>query len=294
MLVRLIDGPAFDLYHKSNGAEVGDILGLTCNHVIGGCNHAPRGLPVIMPGIMDIGIGTSAVRLVGNYAGSAEMNMGLPASVSDNSNRDVSWFNLSQFIRMSHEPDTRPPFLLSSQQGAPEFTATGQQTSTPVYDTPSVHAALNQSEAAAASGSPKRNLLKPNDRVQKWGRTTGHTRAAISKIIVEDPDSALEQSQLIEYSGTVYPTSAQALKFHGSVFYSRAVIVDNNNQRFADAGDSGALVVTRPRSEDDEPEIVGLLVSASDSEALVLPIDDVCKTYGFEIVTNWRESLPEA
>lgn len=128
-----------------------DLVGLSCNHVIGGCSTTVPGTPIVVPGIQDVTAELPEIAVVGTFAEAASMRQGLPTVSDILDNADLACFELlSEGAR-----------LLTSWQG------TGDQG----YDT------------------PKEVLpeVAPGTRVQKWGRSTAWTSGRVSTVLT-DPE----------------------------------------------------------------------------------------------------------
>lgn len=70
----------------------GQLYGLTNNHVIGGCNHMPSGLPVVAPGPRDMINNALDPFCVGHNARSIPLHFGIPGIVPHHVNRDAAIF----------------------------------------------------------------------------------------------------------------------------------------------------------------------------------------------------------
>jgi len=127
----------------------GELLGISCNHVTGGCNTAGVGTPVVSPGIQDVSPENFEISVIGLHESTGPMSQGLPQVFDISDNCDIAFFDLV---------DTD---LLCSQQGEGEGS----------YDTPTKFAKVEEEL-----------------RVKKWGRSTGLTHGEISKIVAE-PES---------------------------------------------------------------------------------------------------------
>lgn len=113
------------------GALVADshgvLFGLTNNHVIGGCNHMPTGLPVVAPGPCDMLPGGIDPFCVGHHAQSVPFQIGIPGIVAHYDNIDAAIFKVAN-----------PNTVTSMQRGA--------------YDTPAATAALHTGMAVTKAG----------------------------------------------------------------------------------------------------------------------------------------------
>ncbi|MCQ1569156.1 hypothetical protein NFO65_00190 [Neorhizobium galegae] len=74
----------------------GTLYGLSCNHVTGGCSNARVGLPIVAPGILDIGAGLPDPRTIGQHARTLQFIPGDPSAITGyKANRDVAVFKIS-------------------------------------------------------------------------------------------------------------------------------------------------------------------------------------------------------
>lgn len=90
----------------------GDLLGLSNNHVSGGCNYAATGLPIVAPGIFDVVANGLNPFTLGFHVASLPMVPGAVDNVNAQANHDAAIFRIAN------------PVLVSSHQGN-------------AYDTPS-------------------------------------------------------------------------------------------------------------------------------------------------------------
>lgn len=94
----------------------GTLFGLSCNHVTGGCSNARPGLPIVAPGILDVGADAPWPRTIGLHVRALPLVPGDPSAVAGHrDNTDAACFRIL-------EPDR-----VSSRQGD-------------AYDTPSLAA----------------------------------------------------------------------------------------------------------------------------------------------------------
>ncbi len=124
--------------------DEGELFGISCNHVVGGCNTARPGTPIVVPGIQDVSAAHPEIHVIGVHYSAAPMSQGLPAVSDISRNSDLACFRV-------HDPDR-----LSSMQGSGEG----------AYDTPTTFARIRE-------GLP----------VKKWGRSTGLSRGTVTNII---------------------------------------------------------------------------------------------------------------
>jgi len=129
--------------------EQGELLGISCNHVTGGCSTASVGTPIVSPGIQDISPENFEISVIGLHDSTGPMSQSLPQVFDISDNCDLAFFDLTDAS------------ILSSQQGEGEAS----------YDTPTKFA-----------------KIKEELRVKKWGRSTGLTRGEVTKIVSE-PES---------------------------------------------------------------------------------------------------------
>jgi len=127
----------------------GKLIGISCNHVTGGCNTASVGTPIVSPGIQDVSPDNHEITVIGLHDSTGPMSQGLPQVFDIQNNCDIAFFELV---------DNK---LLTSMQGS------GSDS----YDTPIQFATVKQGL-----------------RVKKWGRSTDRTVGEISKI-VNEPES---------------------------------------------------------------------------------------------------------
>lgn len=73
----------------------GDLMGLTCNHVTGGCNNTPPGMPVVSPGVLDVTAQTDQIRMIGRHARVLPLRQGQAHVVTDH-NTDVALFTIAR------------------------------------------------------------------------------------------------------------------------------------------------------------------------------------------------------
>jgi hypothetical protein len=129
--------------------ERGELLGISCNHVTGGCNTASVGTPIVSPGIQDVSPDNFEISVVGLHDSTGPMSQGLPQVFDISDNCDLAFFDIS-------DRDA-----VCSMQGE----------GVGCYDTPVTFA-----------------KAKEDLRVKKWGRSTGLTHGEITKVVTE-PES---------------------------------------------------------------------------------------------------------
>lgn len=161
----------------------GQLVGLSCNHVTGGCSTALPGTPVVSPGIQDVSRDHADITVIGKHAGAANMAQGLPEVIDIENNRDLAWFSIDR------------PELLSSQQG------TGDQ----AYDTPSRFA----SSQSIRQGLP----------VKKWGRSTKLTTGIVQSV-VRDGESL--DYNITSYFGPTASQTFNGTVYYGEVIVIRS------------------------------------------------------------------------
>lgn len=148
------------------------LVGISCNHVIGGCNTCRPGTPIVIPGIQDIQPEINEITVVGFHNKTAPMSQGLPSMINIMNNCDLAVF------------DVKDEKIVSSYQGK------GKEK----YDTPTDFA-----------------VVKNRINVKKWGRSTGLTKGTIANVI-SDGDESIEYNVISYFSpslsqtfrGTVY------------------------------------------------------------------------------------------
>jgi len=113
--------------------------------------------------------------------------------------------------------------------------------------------------------------IRTNIEVVKVGRTTELTRG---RVIARSVGSERVQYNVPQY------------KFSSVVFFSNIYTVRGIGGVFADSGDSGSLIITRPA--DNEPKAVGLVFAVSPDKTLchVAPLHDVMQRFGVTIVSD--------
>lgn len=129
--------------------EHGQLLGISCNHVTGGCNTASIGTPIVAPGIQDVSPDQNEITVIGLHDSTGPMSQGLPQVFDISNNCDIAFFDINDANQ------------ICSQQGE----------GADAYDTPTQFAKVQEEL-----------------RVKKWGRSTGLTRGEITKIVSE-PES---------------------------------------------------------------------------------------------------------
>lgn len=80
---------------------VGDLFGLTNNHVSASCNYAPAGLPIVAPGIVDVTPNSPYPFTIGTHSHQLPMLMGDPSSVDPTANLDAAVFRLLPNARLT-------------------------------------------------------------------------------------------------------------------------------------------------------------------------------------------------
>ncbi|GHA08118.1 hypothetical protein GCM10008090_17440 [Arenicella chitinivorans] len=129
--------------------ETSKLLGISCNHVTGGCNTAGVGTPIVVPGILDVSPDNHEITVIGLHDSTGSMSQGLPQVFDIADNCDIAFFELTD------------QNLLTSMQGQ----------GADAYDTPSNFARIREGMT-----------------VKKWGRSTDLTRGEITRI-VNEPES---------------------------------------------------------------------------------------------------------
>lgn len=167
----------------------GLLLGLTNNHVTGGCNNTRSGMPVAAPGIKDVSSVSLQPFTLGSHHQSIPMILGEPDTIDHTSNTDAAIFSIAAEKMVS-----------SSQQGH--------------YDTPTI--------VEEIIADPDEGL-----KVKKVGRTTGLTFGKIESLIVGafplDYDiptfhSAIES---VRFRGRVYYEPVYLIRGSQGVFSDR-------------------------------------------------------------------------
>jgi hypothetical protein len=74
----------------------GTVFGLSCNHVVGGCSNARRDVPIVSPGILDVGAGAPLPRFVGLHRRALPFVQGDPVAVPGyRDNQDAAIFEIA-------------------------------------------------------------------------------------------------------------------------------------------------------------------------------------------------------
>ncbi len=206
----------------------GDLFGLSNNHVIGRCNYAEGGHPVLSPGNIDINPNFLVHPFtVGVYEASAPMLNGSPATVQVAGNLDASVMRIVDDNKVT------------AMQGMS-------------YPTP-----------ATVSG------IADGMKVQKVGRTTGHTLGVVT-------------GKIAGYQSVSYVVPELQQQFN--VFFSEAWIVEGSGGPFSESGDSGSLVVGELPS--GELTAVGLVFAGNGSITLVVPLNLIMAHFGATIESS--------
>lgn len=125
------------------------LVGISCNHVTGGCNTASVGTPIVVPGIQDVSPDHHEIAVIGLHDSTGAMSQGLPQVFDISNNSDIAFFAIT-------EPD-----LMTSMQGFGDK----------AYDTPTSFGRITEGL-----------------RVKKWGRSSELTYGEITRIVTE-PES---------------------------------------------------------------------------------------------------------
>lgn len=226
-----------------------DLLGLSCNHVVGGCSTTLLGTPVVVPGIQDVTPEYPTIDVIGAFAGAASMRQGLPTVSEIGENADLACFELND----------RGSELLTSWHG----------TDGDGYDTPSELLELDE----VASMSPSSRI-----RVRKWGRSTARTEGQLHQVLTDEP---------LEYSVVSYFGPQASQTFRGTIYYPVAYeVMSTTRDPFSEAGDSGSLVVT-VESDGRPSRAVGVVIAGGPSKSLVLPLKPILDHMQLELVTDY-------
>ena len=76
--------------------EAGELFGLSCNHVAGGCSNAQMRAPIVAPGILDVGPNAPDPRTIGHHHSSLPFVQGEPSTVpSYKRNSDAAVFSIA-------------------------------------------------------------------------------------------------------------------------------------------------------------------------------------------------------
>jgi hypothetical protein len=128
-----------------------ELLGLTSNHVVGGCSTTVPGTAIVVPGIQDVTSDNANIDVVGTFAEAASMRQGLPTVSNISDNADLACFELGR----------RGNDLLTSWHGDGDGS----------YDTPT------EFFTEVMARTP----------VQKWGRSTARTEGQVIAVLT-DPE----------------------------------------------------------------------------------------------------------
>lgn len=131
-----------------------------------------------------------------------------------------------------------------------------------IVDETKVSAMQGTSYPTPSSVSPITDGMK----VQKVGRTTGHTYGVVS-------------GKIAGFQSVTYAVPELQQQF--SVFFSEAWIVEGVDGPFSDGGDSGSLVVATLPS--GEMTAIGLIFAGNGSISLVVPLDLIIARFGATI-----------
>ncbi len=132
------------------GMYEGQLVGISCNHVIGGCNTSRPGTPIVIPGIQDVHPELNEITVVGFHNTAAPMSQGLPSMIDIKQNCDLAIFDIKDVDQVT------------SYQGKGEER----------YDTPTQQARVTRRMG-----------------VKKWGRSTGLTKGFVTNIIRDGDES---------------------------------------------------------------------------------------------------------
>ncbi len=167
----------------------GNLMGLTNNHVTGGCNNTRRGMPVSAPGIKDVSASGLRPFTLGAHHQSIPMILGEPDAVDHKINTDAAIFEIYDEGMIS-----------SMQQGH--------------YDTPT--------ELADIIADPEDGLA-----VKKVGRTTGLTFGKIESQMVGafpldyDIPTYHSANENVRFRGRVYFEPVYLIRGLDGVFSDR-------------------------------------------------------------------------
>jgi hypothetical protein len=79
----------------------GVIYGLSANHVTGSCSHADVGLPIVIPGILDVAANSLDPLTIGHHTRSLPLNSGSPTNIDPTSNFDAAIFKIANQLSLS-------------------------------------------------------------------------------------------------------------------------------------------------------------------------------------------------
>lgn len=72
----------------------GRLLGLSNNHVVGQCNDAILGLPIVAPGLLDVQAGGLDPFTLGHFDNLCQVTHGIPSNVATDANLDAALFTI--------------------------------------------------------------------------------------------------------------------------------------------------------------------------------------------------------
>ncbi|MEO0497581.1 MAG: hypothetical protein AAF141_09455 [Pseudomonadota bacterium] len=179
----------------------GKLLGLTNNHVTGGCNNTRRGMPISAPGIKDVSATGLRPFTLGAHHQSIPMILGEPDAVDHTLNTDAAVFDIGHSNLVS-----------SMQQNH--------------YDTPT--------QLAQIVADPANGLA-----VKKVGRTTGLTTGIVESQMIGafpldyDIPTYHSANESVRFRGRVYFEPVYLIRGLGGVFSDRgdsgALVVTNDD-----------------------------------------------------------------
>ncbi len=79
----------------------GEIYGLSNNHIVGACNYAPIGLPIVIPGGIDVTAGGKDPETIGHLHCAYPLIDGIPDVVNCDHNIDAALFRVNNPDRLS-------------------------------------------------------------------------------------------------------------------------------------------------------------------------------------------------
>ncbi|UGB39727.1 S1 family peptidase [Frateuria soli] len=81
--------------------QAGGIFGLSNNHVTGSCSHSEPDLPILAPGVLDVGPGGLFPFTIGLHAAALPMHVGTQGNVNIFENQDAAIFRILDEARVS-------------------------------------------------------------------------------------------------------------------------------------------------------------------------------------------------
>lgn len=113
--------------------------------------------------------------------------------------------------------------------------------------------------------------------VEKVGRATGYTEGFI--------ESSTAGYQPLSYKLKIFVSAGEQIPFEGIVYYKQTYLVRGKQGMFAQQGDSGAIVVSKP-NENEQRKAVGLVIGGEGDVTLMLPIKPILEEFNARLISN--------